>query len=426
MTGTPDRGTAEAGPAVRPRLPRTVVGLGLVSLLNDFSSEMIYPLLPLFFTTVLGARSDQFGAMEGLVDSLSSLLKIGSGRVADRLPRRKPLLLLGYGLAALTRPLIALAAAPWHVLALRVVDRTGKGIRGAPRDAMIADSVEPQQRGRAFGFHRSMDHLGAIVGPVVALVLIQVLWGAAPLRPGDYRLLFTVAAVPALASLFVLAFGVREAPRLLARPPEGGETPRAPEQQLGRSFWWLLAVLTLFALGNSSDGFLLLRARAAGLSERDLFLIWPLLHVVRSGLAAPAGALSDRVPRRALIVAGWLVYAAVYLGFGLATHAWHIWVLFGAYGLYSGLVEGSERALVADLVPASARGTAYGWYNAAAGLAAFPASALFGLLWERVAPAAAFGFGAGLAFLASLLLSLLPLHPAPGQPPPRPIAAQPT
>lgn len=390
-------------------LPANVFWLGLVSFMNDFSSEMIFPLLPLFFTGVLGAGAGALGAMEGFVDSASSLLKLWSGRVADRLPRRKPLVLFGYSLASFTRPLIAAAGTPWHVVALRIVDRVGKGIRGAPRDALIADSVAQGVRGRAFGFHRAMDHLGAIAGPVTALVLIPLLFGSGELSERDYRLLFALAAVPAVLSVFVLAAFVREAPRA-PHAPEGGDPA---EGALGRGFWYLLAVIVLFTLGNSSDAFMLLRARERGLSPRDLYLIWALLHVVKAALSTPAGALSDRLPRRWLIAAGWIVYAAVYLGFAAATEPWHVWALFACYGIYFGLAEGVERALVADLVPPEARGTAYGWYHAAVGIAAFPASAIFGLLWSWRGPSVAFGFGAALALLAAVLLMLPRALPAP-------------
>ena len=380
-------------------LPRNVFWLGVVSLLNDFSSEMIYPLLPLFLTTVLRASPTALGDMEGLVESISSLLKVWSGRLGDRLPRRKPLVIAGYGLASAARPLIALATAPWHVIGLRVMDRIGKGIRGAPRDALIADSVDPERRGQAFGFHRAMDHLGAIAGPVTALALIPLLFGPGSLQPGDYRVLFSIAAVPAVVSVLILIFLVREPPRHLD-PAE----PGAPERRLGRAFWHLLGVIALFTLGNSSDMFLLMRARETGLSATDILLVWALLHVVKSALSAPAGMLSDRVPRRWLIAGGWLIYALVYLGFGQATAPWQIWSLFALYGIYFGMVEGTERALVADLVPRSARSTAFGWYNAAIGIAAFPASALFGRLWTWFGPQWAFGFGAALALLASVLL----------------------
>jgi MFS family permease len=376
----------------------------MVSLLNDFSSEMIFPLLPAFFTIALGGSASGLGAMEGLVDSISSLLKLVAGRISDRLPRRKPLLLLGYGLASITRPVVAFAFSPWQVLALRVLDRTGKGIRGAPRDALIADSVAPTARGRAFGFHRSMDHLGAIAGPITALILIPLMFGSRPLGPADYRLLFAIAAAPAALSLLVLLLGVKEAPR----PPRANDS-RAGSPRLARTFWWLLAIITLFALGNSSDAFLLLRAQRIGLSLRDLYFIWVVLHLVKSALSAPAGALSDRLGRKSLILAGWIVYSLVYAGFALATQPWQIWLLFGVYGIYFGLVEGTERALVADLVPAEARGTAFGWYNGCVGAAAFPASLLFGVLWDHGGPVAAFGLGCGLALAAAALLTAIPM-----------------
>lgn len=386
------------------RLPPNVVWLGVVSFLNDFSSEIIFPLLPAFFIGVLGASPALLGQMEGLVESTASLLKVVSGRLGDRLRRRKPLVVAGYSLASLTRPLVALAVAPWQVIALRVVDRIGKGIRGAPRDALIADAVDENGRGRAFGFHRAMDHLGAIAGPVTALVLIPLLQHAhvfapGPLQARDYRWLFGIAAAPAVLSVLLLALLVREAPRA-PQPREHG----APSAALGGAFWRLMAVLVLFTLGNSSDAFLLLRTYDFGLTLTDSYLIWALLHLVKAGLSTPAGALSDRLPRRWLIAGGWLVYALVYLGFALATAAWQIWVLFAVYGVYFGLVEGTERALVTDLVPKGLRGTAFGWYHAAIGIAAFPASFLFGLIWQQAGAAAAFSYGAALALLAALLL----------------------
>lgn len=379
-----------------------VVWLGVVSFLNDFSSEMLFPLMPLFFTVALGGSAVQLGAMEGLVDTVASLVKLWSGRLGDRLPRRKPLVLVGYALAGVTRPLMAFAATPLQVILLRVVDRTGKGIRGAPRDALIADSTDPAARGRAFGFHRAMDHLGAIAGPVTALVLIPFLFGSRDLTAADLRRLFLIAAAPAAASIVVLLFLVREAPR-----SRDVQTPGLPERALPRGFWMLLGVITLFTLGNSSDAFLLLRARSAGLTARDLYLIWALLHVVKSALSTPAGVLSDRLPRRWFIAGGWVVYALVYLGFGAARSATQIWLLFAAYGIYFGLAEGTERALVADLVPREARGTAFGWYNAAVGIGALPASLLFGVLWQAWGPPAAFGLGAILAGVAALLLLTL-------------------
>ncbi|HEY3283868.1 MAG TPA: MFS transporter [Armatimonadota bacterium] len=390
--------------AKRVKVPASVFWLGVVSFLNDFSSEMIFPLLPLFFTSVLGAGPAALGAMEGLVESVSSLLKLWSGHLADRLPRRKPIVVGGYSLASVSRPFIAVATAPWQVIALRVFDRVGKGLRTAPRDALLADSLQKENRGRGFGFHRAMDHLGAIAGPLTALAIIPLFFGPGDLHPHEYRILFAVAAVPALASLLVLGFLVKEPPR--QTPAEGSEP--GGSRALGGGFWYLMALVVIFTLGNSSDAFLLLRARGLGLTPKDLYLLWALLHLVKATLSTPAGALSDRVPRRYLIAGGWLAYALVYLGFGHASAAWHVWALFAAYGIFFGLTEGTEKALVADLVPASSRGVAYGWYNASLGLAAFPASALFGLLWRWRGPSLAFTFGACLALAASLLLLLHP------------------
>lgn len=379
--------------ASRIGLPPNVFWLGVVSFLNDFSSEMIYPLLPAFFTITLGASPAALGLMEGIAESTASLLKLLSGWLGDRLPRRKPLVMAGYGLASLARPFIAAARVPGEVILIRFADRLGKGVRGAPRDALIADSVPASAWGRAFGFHRSMDHLGAIVGPGAAMV---VLWFA----PGDYRLVFALAAVPALVSVLALAAMVRE--------PAIHRAQRSPRlfgtSDLDRGFWFLLGTIFLFTLGNSSDAFLLLRAVDAGVGVSQVAALWMLLHVIKSACSTPAGILSDRVPRRWLVVGGWLTYAAVYAGFAGARSAGQIWLLFAVYGVYFGLVEGTERAMVADLSPRAARGTAFGWYNLAIGVGAFPASVIAGVLWKRVSPAAALEFGAAMAMLASVAL----------------------
>ncbi|MBI3911460.1 MAG: MFS transporter [Armatimonadetes bacterium] len=390
------------------RLPATVVRLGVVSLMNDASSEMIFPLLPVFLRSTLGlsesAAALALGWMEGLAESANSLLRLAAGWLGDRLPRRKPLVLGGYALASATRPLIALVTAPWQLVVLRFVDRVGKGVRGAPRDALIADSVDPARRGLAFGFHRSMDHLGAIVGPGLAWLLLL-------LAPGRYRLVFALAAVPAIGSLFVLA-GVRERERPRPSPPEeeGMAQTKRPSAPLPRSLWLLLGILFLFTLGNASDAFLLLRARELGVPAAALPLIWMVLHIVKSAGSTPAGWLSDRIPRRRLIAAGWGVYAVTYAGFAWAGAAWHAWALFALYGVYFGLVEGTEKAMVADLAPAAARSTAFGAYNFAVGLGALPASLVSGYLWKWFGAPIALGFGAGVALLAAVLLLVAPLR----------------
>jgi MFS family permease len=386
-----------------------VVALSVVSLLTDLSSEIIYPLLPLFLTSVLGASAATLGAIEGAAETTAALLRLASGWWSDRLRRRKPLVLAGYALAAVARPLVALASSAGQVLAVRLTDRVGKGIRGAPRDALIADAVAPALRGRAFGVHRAADHLGAVGGPLVAFALLQGM--GLPLRT-----VFLVAAVPGLAAVAVLWWGVRERPR--ERPPESssrrpeapspasGDGP-APASALGSAFWRYLGVLLLFTLGNASDAFLLLRAADLGVATAAVPLLWALLHVVKSASSALGGGLSDRLGRRPPIVAGWLVYAGVYLLFAHADAAWHAWALFTVYGVYFGLTEGPEKALVADLAPAARRGAAFGWYNLAVGIGALPASVIFGVVWDRVGPAAAFQLGAALALAAALGLAAL-------------------
>jgi MFS family permease len=389
-----------------PRLGRNVVALGVVSLFTDLSSEMIYPLLPLFLSGVLGASASIIGAIEGAAETAAALLKLASGWWSDRLARRKPLVVAGYVLASVARPLVALAQSASHVLMVRIADRMGKGIRTAPRDALIADSVDPSVRGRAFGFHRAMDHAGAVVGPLVAFAILR--WWAPPLRT-----VFWLAAIPAAIAVLVLVLVVRESPRApVSAPLSVVGTSRAIRQPLGQRFWAFLIVILIFTLGNSTDAFLLLRAHELGVADSMVPILWAMLHVVKSASSTPSGALSDRIGRKPLIVAGWLLYAGVYLGFGIAQAPWQAWALFAAYGLFFGLTEGTEKALVADIVPASSRGTAFGWYNLAIGLGALPASLLFGVIWDRAGSPAAFQFGAALALLATVGIVLV----APGRP----------
>lgn len=384
----------------RPRLAvgRNVLTLAAVSFLTDVSSEMIYPLLPLFLAGTLGASAGLVGLIEGVAESTSALLKLGGGWWSDRLGRRKPLVVAGYALASVARPLVALAQAASQVLAVRVADRVGKGLRTAPRDALIADSVHPAVRGRAFGLHRAADHAGAVVGPLLAFAVLRAAPGV------SLRVVFALAAVPALLAVAVLVAGVREPPR----PPPAAAPPRAGRRPLGRVFWSYLGTVLLFTLGNSTDAFLLLRATQLGVDAALVPVLWAVLHVVKSATSTPGGALSDRLGRRPLIVAGWVLYALVYLGFARAGAAWHAWALFAAYGAFYGLTEGSEKALVADLVPADRRGAAYGFFNLAVGLGALPASIAFGLVWDRVGSAAAFTLGAGLAAAAAAALLLVP------------------
>lgn len=387
-------------------LPRTVKALGVVSLLTDVSSEMIYPLLPAFLTGPLRAGPALLGTIEGLAESTASLVKIGSGYLSDRLGRRKLLVVLGYGVSSIARPLVALATAATHVLAIRVVDRLGKGVRGAPRDALVAEVTGAEDRGRAFGFQRAMDHAGALLGPLLAAAILFV--------NDDLRLVFALAAVPAIAAMLVVVLGVaedapkprplRESTVRLARSPvtrEGASTPLpGPLQRY-------LLVLAVFTLGNSSDAFLLLRAQEAGIGLAALPLLWSLHHLVKSAVSTWGGTLSDRLGRRATILAGWGVYAVAYAGFAWAQTPGAVWGLFAFYGLFHALTEGPERALVADLATDEAQGRAFGYFHAVTGVMLLPASLLTGYLWQQYGAGTALYAGAGLAGAAALLLLLL-------------------
>ncbi|QEM67958.1 MFS transporter [Geobacter sp. FeAm09] len=369
-----------------------VLILGLVSFLTDVSSEMIYPLLPLFVTGVLGAGPAFLGMIEGVAESTAALLKLASGIACDRIRGRKGLVLFGYALSSLSRPLIALAASPLAVLAVRFSDRVGKGIRTSPRDALIADSTAAGLRGKAFGFHRSLDHAGAIVGPLLATALMA--WFVA-----DLRTVFWLAALPGVLAVALIAFKVRD----VAHPVSSGDL-RAAALAPARHIRGYLLILLLFTLGNSSDAFLLLRAGQLGVAPARIPLLWTFFHVVKMCSAMPFGTLSDRIGRRGVIIAGWAVYTIAYAGFALAAAEWHIWLLFAWYGLFYGMTEGVEKAYLADLAAPAERGNAFGWYNCAVGVGALPASLLFGAIWQRFSPQAAFSFGAGLACLAALCL----------------------
>jgi MFS family permease len=390
-----------------PSLPTTVRRLGLVSLLTDASSEMIYPLLPSFLTGVLRAGPAFVGLVEGLAESVAALAKVVSGGVSDRMRRRKPLIVGGYALSSLARPLVAAATAPWHVLAVRIADRIGKGTRGAPRDALLAQVTAREDLGRAFGFQRAMDHAGAVLGPLVAsaLLLLHV----------ELRTVFALAAVPALASVLVLVFGVREEPRAA---PAGSPPPMAEAAEAGRTsspgLGRLLAVIGLFTLGNSSDAFLLLRAQHAGVTLPLIPILWTAHHVVKSATSTAGGALSDRVGRRAAIATGWALYALCYAGLALAASAWQVWALFGVYGLHHALTEGPERALVAEMAGAEARGRAFGLYHAVTGALLLPASLITGALWQRFSPTAALLTGASLALVATIALMAVVPEPSRG------------
>ncbi len=396
------------------RLPRPVWLLGWVSFFTDTASEMVYPLLPLFLTKVLGAGAMSLGAVEGIAEAANSALKIFSGRLSDRSGRPRRLVLIGYGISSSVRPFIALASSWTHVLGIRFADRLGKGIRGAPRDAMLAEFAAPEQRGRVFGFHRAMDHAGAVLGPLLASAFLYF-------YPGEYRTLFALTIIPgAIVIAIILLIPERApsapfAPPALDAPPAPLRTPShpdeaAPHSRMPSAMWRALIVITVFALGNASDAFLLLRLSDAGVTTFWIPLLWSGLHVVKVISSLAGGALSDRFGRRAVIAAGWIYYGAVYAVFALTDSPAVLIAVFLAYGAYFGLTEGVEKAWIADLAPATARGAAFGYYNAALGIGALLASLLFGAIWTSVSADAAFLTGAALAALATLLLYFLFSH----------------
>jgi MFS family permease len=384
----------------RQQLNKGVVLLGWVSLLSDVASEMIYPLLPDFLTRTLRAGPAALGLIEGIAEATASLMKWVSGWWSDRVRRRKPMVVGGYTIAAVARPLVGLATSWGQVLAIRFADRVGKGIRTSPRDALIADMVPPEKRGKAFGLQRAMDNAGAFVGPLIAAALLKFVFD-------DERPVFLLAAIPGLLAVAVLLFALRESPRpLAARSAEAASGSPADRARgtLPRSFRIVVGIFGLFTLAMSTDAFLLLKARDTGIPLWQLPLLWAYFNGLKAVGGVPGGALSDRLGRVWTIVAGWAVYAAAYVGFALAATPLATWLLFAFYAAFYALTEGAERALVADLVSSDTRGRAFGIFHATVGLAALPASILFGLWWKLWGPRAAFLIGAAIAVLATAAL----------------------
>lgn len=393
-------GTSSIGIIDRYRqLPRTVFALSVVSFLNDTSSEIIYPLLPAFLAITLGASPFAIGLIEGFAESVASILKLFSGYLSDKFDNRRLPVFLGYTLAAIMRPLLSFVTTWPQVLVVRMTDRVGKGIRGAPRDALIASSVPPERRGVAFGFNRAADHAGAVVGPVIAFVMLSF-WAVNPDNPTalEYQRVFLFASIPVAIGLFVIILFVREEPRT-ADHAAAAIPIKFSLSEFDGNFKRFLAIISLFTLSNSTDAFLLLRAKEAGIAPPLLPLLWMVLHFSKVLSSLAGGALSDRVGRKALIFSGWVIYALVYALFGFIYAPWQAWLLFAVYGTYFGLTEGVEKALVADLVPDEKRGTAFGFYNLAFGITVFPASLIFGFLWDK--------FGSATAFFASAAVSLI-------------------
>ena len=384
---------------VRVKLSRTVKVLGLVSFFTDASSDMIIPLLPSFLTIVLGAGPISLGILEGIAEGTASVLKAFSGYLSDKLRRRKALVLAGYGLSALTKPFFAAADSVWQVLLVRFTDRVGKGIRTAPRDAMIAETTDASIRGKAYGFHRAMDTLGAVVGPGIAFLMMYLLRGSGN---AAYRWVFLAAFIPGAIAVMLLIFALKE-------KMAGGQA-RFPGLKLsgfGRGFKMLIVVVAVFSLGNSSDTFLLLRAQKLGMQPYIIPLLWMVFNIVYSIVSTPGGMLSDRIGRKRILLAGFALYTLIYLGFGFAHRMVFVWLLMAAYGVFYGLTTGVLSAYVADLAPPNMKGTAFGAYHMTDGVFKLFASVIFGVMWQGTGSAAPpFVFGAAMAAIAALLLGL--------------------
>ncbi len=381
-------------------LPKAVVRLGWVSFLTDVSSEMIVPLLPAFLATLSGVPAMALGWIEGVAETTASFVKIVSGRLTDRAKAKKPLVFLGYGLSSLARPIIGLAPSWPAIVLIRFVDRIGKGVRTAPRDTMIANAAPPGRRGAAFGLHRGFDNAGAVLGPLVAAGLVGVMGFS-------LRAVFLLAAIPAALSLLVLAFGVKEEKEKISSRPTSPSLPFKKNSPLSPLFWRAAWLIAFFTLAASSDTFLLLKAKEIGISAGWLPVIWAFSNAVKSGFSMWGGGLSDRFGRRRLMFAAWTLYAACYAGFAFVSSAWPLVALVGVYSLYYSLSEGTEKALVADLVPAEVRGRAFGWMNGLTGFAALPASVGFGFLWQHAGSRTAFLTGAAIAGIAAAGLLVL-------------------
>jgi MFS family permease len=383
-------------------LPKNVFLLSLVSFLNDISSEIIYPLMPAFLSITLGASPFAIGVIEGMAESASSLLKLFSGYLSDRFQRRKPLVFTGYAISATLRPFLGFTTSWLQVLILRVTDRLGKGLRAAPRDALLSLQTPSELRGIAFGFNRAADNLGAVLGPLIGFILILlVAENQESLSSTDYQKVFLIASLPAILALFVILFFLKEETNHLQT-----EKPsiKLSLKDFDKNFRQFLLAVSLFTLSNSTDSFLLLKAQQTGIGIRDLSILWMFLHISKVIASLIGGEISDKIGRKRVILSGWILYAFVYLGFAFATNQIQIWILFFLYGFYFGFTEGVERAMIADLVPEEKRGTAYGLYAFAFSITVLPASLLFGIIWQTFNLQSAFIFSASLSLCASALL----------------------
>jgi MFS family permease len=410
--------TAESKPEADWRtLPRNVWAASLTSFFMDVSSEMVLNILPLFLSNVLGVKTNIIGLIEGIAEATASLLKVFSGWLSDKLRARKWLAVAGYGLSTLAKPFFYFANSWGLVAGVRWADRVGKGVRTAPRDALVADSIDDRHRGLAFGFHRAADTGGALLGLLIALLLVWLTQSSSQeLGRGTFQTVVLISLIPAVLAVLSLAIGAQDVPI-----KEKGQPPRITFKGLGQPFLMFIIIVGIFDLGNSSDAFLVLRAQERGLNVLGVLGMLATFNLVYTLISTPAGSLSDRVGRRRVIVGGWLVYALIYLGFGLAGRGWHVWVLYAFYGVYYGLAYGTTKAMVADIVAPELWGTAYGTYNAVLGILDFPASLIAGLLWDGMGrwrgfgPSAPFFFGGALALIAAISMGLWKPGPTGGE-----------
>jgi MFS family permease len=372
---------------------KNVFVAGFVSFFMDVSSEMIYPLVPLFLANILGVNKSVIGLIEGVAESTASLLKVFSGWFSDRIGNRKWLMAAGYGISTLSRPIVALATSWQHVMGSRFMDRFGKGVRTAPRDAIIAESSEKTHLGRAFGFHRSMDTMGAVVGPAIAFFLLGIF-------SNNYRIVFWLSMIPGVIAVLLIIFFIKEKKKVF---PAHEERPKLTLKHFDWRFKFFVAIATIFAIGNSSDVFLILRAQQTGISTVMIPVVYLLFNLVYSISAIPAGIAADKFGRKRVILLGFVLFAILYYGFAVARDTSAIWVLFAFYGLFMGLTEGIQKAFLATIIPSDFKATAFGVYNTAVGLAMFPASLIGGWLWDHISPPATFYFGAITASLSALL-----------------------
>jgi MFS family permease len=410
--------TAESKPKASWRtLPRNVWAASLTSFFMDVSSEMVINILPLFLSNVLGVKTNIIGLIEGIAEATASLLKVFSGWLSDKLRARKWLAVAGYGLSTVAKPFFYFANSWGLVAGVRWADRVGKGVRTAPRDALVADSIDDHHRGLAFGFHRAADTGGAVLGLLIALLVVWLTQSfSQELGRRTFQTVVLISLIPAVLAVLSLAIGARDVPVKEKRQP-----PRITFKGLGKPFLVFMVIVGIFDLGNSSDAFLVLRAQERGLNVLGVLGMLATFNLVYTLVSTPAGSLSDRVGRRWIIVGGWLVYALIYLGFALAGTGWHVWVLYALYGIYYGLAYGTTKAMVADIVAPELWGTAYGTYNAVLGILDFPASLIAGLLWDGVGtwkgfgPSAPFFFGGALALIAAVTMGLWKPKPAAGE-----------